>query len=80
MTSPRLATYSVEGSVRYGAVTETGVVDLSTRFARDYPTLREVIAANALTRLADDAAGRAPDHALDAVTLLPPIPAPEKII
>jgi 2-keto-4-pentenoate hydratase/2-oxohepta-3-ene-1,7-dioic acid hydratase in catechol pathway len=80
MNSPRLITYSVKGSVRYGAVTEKGIVDLSARFARDYPTLREVIAAGALTRLIDDAAGRAPDHALDAVTLLPPIPAPEKII
>ena len=80
MTSPRHATYFVEGSIRYGAVTKKGVVDLSARFGRDYPSLREVIAAGALTRLIDDAAGRAPEHALDAVTLLPPIPAPEKII
>jgi 2-keto-4-pentenoate hydratase/2-oxohepta-3-ene-1,7-dioic acid hydratase in catechol pathway len=80
MTSPRLATYSIDGSVRYGAITDTGVIDLSGRFANNYPTLREVIAAGALPRLAEDAAGRGPDHALDAVTLLPPIPAPEKII
>ena len=80
MTSPRLATYSIDGTVRYGAVTDKGIVDLSARFARDYPTLREVIAAGALARLADDAASRAADHALDAVTLLPPIPSPEKII
>ena len=80
MTSPRLATYSIDGTVRYGAVTDKGIVDLSVRFARDYPTLREVIAAGALARLADDAASRAADHALDVVTLLPPIPSPEKII
>jgi 2-keto-4-pentenoate hydratase/2-oxohepta-3-ene-1,7-dioic acid hydratase in catechol pathway len=80
MTSPRLATYSIDRTVRYGAVTDKGIVDLSVRFARDYPTLREVIAAGALARLADDAASRAADHALDAVTLLPPIPSPEKII
>ena len=80
MTSPRLATYSIDDTVRYGAVTDKGIVDLSARFARDYPTLREVIAAGALARLADDAASRAADHALDVVTLLPPIPSPEKII
>jgi 2-keto-4-pentenoate hydratase/2-oxohepta-3-ene-1,7-dioic acid hydratase in catechol pathway len=80
MTSPRLATYSVDRSVRYGAVTDKGIVDLSARFGRDYPSLREAIAAGALTRLAEDAAGRAPDHALDEITLLPPIPVPEKII
>jgi 2-keto-4-pentenoate hydratase/2-oxohepta-3-ene-1,7-dioic acid hydratase in catechol pathway len=80
MTSPRLATYSIGGATRYGAVVDGGIVDLSGGFGKDYPTLREVVAAGAISRLADDAARRAPDHALDAVSLLPPIPAPEKII
>ena len=80
MTSPRIATFADGGLTRYGAVTEGGIVDLSARFGKDYPTLREAIAAGALTRLAEDAARRAPDYALDAITWLPPIPAPEKII
>jgi 2-keto-4-pentenoate hydratase/2-oxohepta-3-ene-1,7-dioic acid hydratase in catechol pathway len=80
MTSPRLATYAIDGAIRYGAVTDKGVIDLSARSGRDYPTLREVIAAGELTRLADEATGRTPDHPLDAITLLPPIPSPEKII
>jgi 2-keto-4-pentenoate hydratase/2-oxohepta-3-ene-1,7-dioic acid hydratase in catechol pathway len=80
MSPPRLATYSIDGVTRYGAVTESGIVDLSARFAKEFPRLREAIAAGALMRLVDDAAGRAPDHAPDAVTWLPPIPAPEKII
>ena len=42
--------------------------------------MREVIAAGALMRLAEDAARFPADHALDAVTWQPPIPAPEKII
>jgi 2-keto-4-pentenoate hydratase/2-oxohepta-3-ene-1,7-dioic acid hydratase in catechol pathway len=80
MSPPRLATYSVDGSTRYGAVLESGIVDLSARFGQLYPTLREVIAAGALAQLAEDAAGRSPDHALDAITWLPPVPSPEKII
>ena len=80
MTSPRLATFSVKGSSRYGAVVDDGIVDLSARFGKDYPTLREVIAAGALTRLAEDAAKYQPDHGLDTIVWLPPIPAPEKII
>ncbi|MGY4331328.1 hypothetical protein ACVWWG_005745 [Bradyrhizobium sp. LB7.2] len=44
MTLPRLATYSVKGAVRYGAVVDGGIVDLSARHAKDYPTLREVVA------------------------------------
>jgi len=80
MTSPRLVTYSIRGSTHYGAIVDGGVADLSARFGKDYPTLREVIAAGALLKLADDAARRSPDHALEAISFQPPIPAPEKII
>lgn len=80
MIPSRIVTFAINGSPRYGAVTDRGIVDLSARWARDFPTLREVIAAGALTRLAEDAARLAADHPLDAVTWLPPIPAPEKII
>lgn len=85
---PRLATFTAQGATngatnstaRYGAVTDAGIVDLSARFGQTFPTLREVIANGALMKLADAAAGRSPDLALDAVTFQPPIPAPEKII
>jgi 2-keto-4-pentenoate hydratase/2-oxohepta-3-ene-1,7-dioic acid hydratase in catechol pathway len=76
----RIATYSVGGKTAYGAVVDGGMVDLSARYGKDYPTLREVIAAGSLAKLAEDAASRSPDHALDAITWLPPIPQPEKII
>ncbi len=39
-----------------------------------------MIADGALMRLAEDAAGRRADQPLDAITWLPPIPQPEKII
>jgi 2-keto-4-pentenoate hydratase/2-oxohepta-3-ene-1,7-dioic acid hydratase in catechol pathway len=80
MASPCLATFSVSGSPKYGAAVEGGIVDLSAQFANQYPTLREAVAAGALLKLAEAAAQRSPDHALDAITWRPPIPAPEKII
>jgi 2-keto-4-pentenoate hydratase/2-oxohepta-3-ene-1,7-dioic acid hydratase in catechol pathway len=80
MSSPRLATFSVNGTTKYGFVAENGIVDLSARYAKDYPTLREVIAGGAVTKLAEDGARFSPDFALDAVTWQPPISAPEKII
>ncbi len=81
MPSPgRLATFTVNGATRYGAVTDSGIVDLSGRFASQFPTLREAIAANALMRLVEAAAGRAADHALDGIAWQPPVPAPEKIV
>jgi 2-keto-4-pentenoate hydratase/2-oxohepta-3-ene-1,7-dioic acid hydratase in catechol pathway len=80
MAPHRIATYSFDGKTRYGAVADGGIVDLSARHAQRYPTLREVIADGALLRLAEDAAGHGADQPLDAITWLPPIPAPEKII
>ena len=80
MSFPRLATYAINGSIKYGAVQAGGIVDLSARFAKEFPTLREVIAAGALTKLADEAARRSPEHRLDAISWLPPIVSPEKII
>ena len=80
MATPRLATYSINGATKYGAVTDAGIVDLSARFGKEYPTLREAIEAGALMKLAEDAAKRSPDHALDAITWQPPVPSPEKII
>jgi 2-keto-4-pentenoate hydratase/2-oxohepta-3-ene-1,7-dioic acid hydratase in catechol pathway len=80
MIPSRIATFAVNGATRYGVVTDRGLVDLSARWAKEFPTLREVIAAGALSRLAEDAARHPADHAIDAITWLPPIPAPEKII
>ncbi|MDR3466305.1 MAG: fumarylacetoacetate hydrolase family protein [Xanthobacteraceae bacterium] len=79
-TTTRFVTFSKDGAERYGAVVGDGVVDLSSRHASEFPTLREVIAAGALARLSDAAAKATPDVALSDVVLRPPIPAPEKII
>jgi 2-keto-4-pentenoate hydratase/2-oxohepta-3-ene-1,7-dioic acid hydratase in catechol pathway len=79
-TASRLATYTINGKTKYGVVASNGLIDLSSRFGKDYPTLREVIAAGALTKLADDAAKRTADDPLDGIIWQPPIPAPEKII
>ncbi len=80
MANHRLATYSAGGKTAYGAVTDRGIIDLSARFGKEYPTLREVIAAGALMKLAEEAEQSAPDVALDGIVWQPPIPAPEKII
>ena len=80
MVAPRIATFVADGSAGYGVVTDRGIVDLSARWSKQFPTLREVIAADALTRLVEEATRLPVDHALEAVTWLPPIPSPEKII
>ena len=75
----RLATFTAGGKARYGAISGKGVVDLSARHGQ-WPTLREVIEAGALRRLAEEAEAFAPDFPLDAIAYQIPIPSPEKII
>jgi 2-keto-4-pentenoate hydratase/2-oxohepta-3-ene-1,7-dioic acid hydratase in catechol pathway len=80
MHLPRFATFEISGAARYGLVRDNGVVDLTRRFGKELPDLRAVIAEQALDRLAEAGSERAPDHALDAIRYLPPVPLPEKII
>jgi 2-keto-4-pentenoate hydratase/2-oxohepta-3-ene-1,7-dioic acid hydratase in catechol pathway len=80
MAPPRFATFAVNGTTRYGAVTDRGIVDLSARFGSNFASLREVIAEGALAGLAEEAARPGADYPLGTITWLPPIPAPEKII
>ena len=79
MSAGRLATFTVGGKTRYGAVTDKGVVDLSARHPA-WPTLREVIEAGALGKLAEEAPAFAADFSVDDIAYEIPIPAPEKII
>jgi 2-keto-4-pentenoate hydratase/2-oxohepta-3-ene-1,7-dioic acid hydratase in catechol pathway len=73
----KLVSYRAGGAASYGVVTEDGVIDAGRRLGREFPDLRSALAApDRLAALAD----AAPDHRLDAVTLLPVIPNPDKII
>ena len=79
MSHGRLATFTVGGKTRYGAITDKGAVDLLARHSQ-WPTLREVIEAGALRRLAEEADAYSPDFALDAIAYEIPVLSPEKII
>ena len=74
----RLATFSVNGRISYGAVTDAGVVDFGRRLTK-YPALVDLIRADALGE-AQRATTTQADHALADVELLPPLPGAEKII
>ncbi len=75
----KLVTFSAGGKVSWGAVVDGGVVDLGVRLP-NIPDVRSLIAAGAQDRAKAALNGAKADHALDAVTLLPPVPNPEKII
>jgi 2-keto-4-pentenoate hydratase/2-oxohepta-3-ene-1,7-dioic acid hydratase in catechol pathway len=75
----RLLSYLANGQSRFGAVVAGGVVDLTRRIGSKFPDLRSLIAGDGLEAARAAAAGQGPDHVLDDLALLPPIPAPEKL-
>ena len=75
----RLAQFSANGSALWGVASDQGMIALSPEFPQ-YPTLREVIAADAWNELEGAAKGRDVTHANGEFTWDIPVPAPEKII
>ncbi|MFN3524719.1 MAG: fumarylacetoacetate hydrolase family protein [Paracoccus sp. (in: a-proteobacteria)] len=68
-----------DGAASYGLVVQDGLHAASAAFRARYPDLRAVLTDRALDALRDDAAG---NEAVDpaSVTLLSPLPNPDKII
>jgi 2-keto-4-pentenoate hydratase/2-oxohepta-3-ene-1,7-dioic acid hydratase in catechol pathway len=81
----RLVSYDAGEGVRTGVLADDRVVDAWAALGEpDRGSLRKLIAAGRIEdlygALGDGAQGGAPSHSLSAVTLLPPIPDPEKIV
>jgi len=76
----RFASYIVRGRPSYGAVLGDGVVDLRQRLGARYPALIDVLRAQALEEAQSASVGVRPDYPLSKIELLPPLPAPEKIL
>ncbi len=75
----KFATVSTDEGQLYGAVIDGGLVALSGDFPQ-WPSLREVIAADGLGALADAAEGRAVTHPEGTFEYDIPIPSQEKIL
>ena len=76
----KLLSYERDGRASFGALVDGGIVDLQSALGGRHATLRALLEADALAEAAAAVAGRAADFALDAVTLLPVIPQPDKIV
>ena len=76
----KLATFRHEGRTSWGVVTDGGIVDAGKALGERFPTLRDAIAADALKEVEALATSDAETVPLDAVTFLPVIPNPDKIL
>lgn len=75
----RLLSYLIDGHQRYGALNGDGVIDLYDSIGRKYPDLRTLIERDGLNEARAAIKDQAPDYALAELTLLSPIPQPEKL-
>ena len=76
----KLLSFEVDGSPKFGAWVNGGVVDLTQRLAGKFPDLLSVLQAGALPHVAEVLEGAEPDFTLEQITFLPVIPSPPKII
>jgi 2-keto-4-pentenoate hydratase/2-oxohepta-3-ene-1,7-dioic acid hydratase in catechol pathway len=76
----KIVSYHHGGKTGYGVVSGDGLVDAGSRMGSDYPTVRSVLTADALGRLADVTAGQSADMALADIAYLPPVTDPDMII
>jgi 2-keto-4-pentenoate hydratase/2-oxohepta-3-ene-1,7-dioic acid hydratase in catechol pathway len=74
----RLLSYTRNGTASFGAMKDGGVVRLAGRLRAE--SLRALIAADLLDAAREIVAARAPDHTLDELRFLPPIPDAERIL
>ena len=57
----KLASFEIKGRASYGVVVGDGVIDVGARSGARHPTLRAVLAADALDEIAAASAGAKPD-------------------
>lgn len=76
----KISSFQHQGRSSYGVVADDGLIDVGRDLADRFPTLRSVLASDALDEVSRAADGRSPDFGLDDVTFLPVIPDPGKIL
>lgn len=80
MAHPKFASFTSGKRRGYGLIVDDGVIDLSARFGARFPTLKDVVEANAFDELLEAATGHQPDFPVSEITYEIPVPAPEKLI
>ena len=76
----KLVSFVSAGRAGYGVVKDGAVVDLGRRLGDSWPTLRALLAGDALSEAERAARDAAPDLPLEGLDLAPVIPDPDKII
>lgn len=76
----KIASFVVDGISYYGELENNRLIACSEDFKKTYPSLKSVLQANIINVLQNDCLNSRLSFPLNEVTLLPPIPEPNKII
>jgi 2-keto-4-pentenoate hydratase/2-oxohepta-3-ene-1,7-dioic acid hydratase in catechol pathway len=76
----KLVSFKRAGRTSWGIAADDGVIDAGGRLSGQFPTMRSALEADAVALIAKGAKGAEVDLPWSAITLLPPIPDPDKII
>lgn len=76
----KLLSFNDRAEIHYGAVVGDGVVDLSARLGRKYPTLRDLLEADAVGEARSAIGGATADHPLKGLKFALPIPNARQIL
>jgi 2-keto-4-pentenoate hydratase/2-oxohepta-3-ene-1,7-dioic acid hydratase in catechol pathway len=76
----KIASFKIADTISYGVVKDNDVVGVSVEFQLRYPTLRQVLEADATRALAEDTDNRPADYSLDNLQLVPPVFNAQRII
>jgi 2-keto-4-pentenoate hydratase/2-oxohepta-3-ene-1,7-dioic acid hydratase in catechol pathway len=76
----KLVSFSHAGRSSWGVMTDQGIVDVRALSGNSWPTLRDVLEADALAHVAELIRSAAPTVKLEDVTFEPVIPNPPKIL
>lgn len=76
----RLISFRSQGRESFGVATDAGIVDIGAHGLTPARSLLEVLALPNFEDVITSAEQESPDHALDTIEYLPPIPRPSKIL
>jgi 2-keto-4-pentenoate hydratase/2-oxohepta-3-ene-1,7-dioic acid hydratase in catechol pathway len=76
----KLVSFKRAGRTSWGIAADGGVIEVGGRLNGRFPTLRSALEADAVRLIVQDTKGAEVDLPWSAITLLPPVPDPDKII
>ena len=76
----KIASFKKNEIASYGVITDDGVIDLGARYGSKFPTLIDILEADAIGEITQFLEGADADYLLNDITFQIPVTRPEKII